>query len=147
MGRLFRISAIALLGCCLLGCASFKDHMKGLLGISTREVDAGRKTALTKTVDYDYATTYKMTLNVLNEIGSYVYAGNIGKHMVAIYRSQTDTTPVGIYFKAMSSATTQIEISSPSTFTKNEVAGKIFSAFEEKTKGDVPQGATPSQPK
>ena len=130
MGRLLRLSVVALLSFSLLGCANFKDHVKGFLGISTRELDAGRKAALTKTVDYDYATTYKMTLEVLKKIESYVYAGDISKHMVAVYRSGNDTTPVGIYFKAQSSSSTQIEVSSPSTFTKNEVAAKIFAAFE-----------------
>ncbi|MFA5116492.1 MAG: hypothetical protein WC486_04335 [Candidatus Omnitrophota bacterium] len=132
MGRLLRLSTIALLSFSLFGCAGFKEHMKGFMGISTREIDAGRQTAVTRTVDYDYGTTYKMTLEVLKYLGSYVYAGDINKHMLAVYRSEVDTTPVGVYFTAMSASTTKIEVSSPSTFTKNEVAQRIFAQFEKK---------------
>ncbi len=162
MDKLLRYVFIVLMGLSLAGCANFKEHMKGFMGISTREIEAGRKTAITRTVGYDYATAFKMVSNVLQQMESYVYAGDISKYMLAVYRSNTDTTPVGIYFKVMSSSSTQIEVSSPSSFTKAEVADKIFAAFG----GDVPHaaaansidasersaksggdGATPSQPK
>ncbi|MDD5655344.1 MAG: hypothetical protein WC478_04670 [Candidatus Omnitrophota bacterium] len=140
MGRLLALSAVVLLSFSLFGCSGFKEHMKGFMGISTREIEAGRQTAVTRTVDYDYGTTYKMTLEALKYLGSYVYAGDMNKHMLAVYRSETDTTPVGVYFTAMSASATRIEVSSPSTFTKNEVARRIFAQFEKKEgTAQVPQ--------
>ena len=50
---------------------------------------------------------------------------------IAIYLSSTDTTPVGIFFTEESKTSTLIEISSPSTYAKEEVANSIFTGIDE----------------
>jgi len=116
------------------GCASIKETAKGFAGISTKELEAGRKSAIVKQFDYDYFTSFTKALDALKNMGSYIYAQDIKKHMIAIYVSESDTTPVGIFFKEISATSTQIEVSSPSTFTKEIISQKLFQALSEKSR-------------
>jgi len=111
------------------GCATMRESAKGFLGVSTKALEDNRKSAIVKTVSLDYFTAYTKTTEVLKQIGSYVYAQGIDKHMIAIYVSDKDTTPVGIFFKEMGASSTQIEVSSPSTYAKESIAEKLFAAL------------------
>ena len=115
------------------GCASIKEALKGFAGVSTKELEAGRKSAIVKTFDCDYFTAFTKILDALKEMSAYIYTQDIKKHMIAIYVSQKDTTPVGIFFKEISAATTQVEVSSPSTFAKELISGKLFQALSPKS--------------
>ena len=115
------------------GCASIKEAAKGFAGISTKELEAGRKSAIVKTFDYDYFTAFTKTLDALKEMNAYIYTQDIKKHMIAIYVSESDTTPVGIFFKELSAASTQIEVSSPSTYSKEAISQKLFQALSPKS--------------
>jgi len=119
----------------LTGCASFKETVKGIAGVSTKALEEGRKDAIKKTFNYDYFTTYTKTLDILKDIGAYIYTQNVKKYMIAIYVSEKDTTPVGIFFKEIDAIHTQIEVSSPSLSAKGLVSVKLFSALEK----DLPQ--------
>jgi len=108
------------------GCASVRETAKGIAGISTKSLEEGRKNAVVKVFNYDYSTCYRLTLDALKKIGSYIYAQDIKKHLIAIYVSSEDTTPVGIFFKEIDEKNTQIEVSSPSTYSKELISGKIL---------------------
>jgi len=110
----------------LCGCASLSEGFKGLAGVSTKVLEDNRQSAIAKTFNYGYFECYTKTLDILNDIGAYIYAGNIKKHMLAIYVSETDTTPVGIFFKEISGTKTEIEVSSASTYAKELISKKIF---------------------
>lgn len=128
MGRLRRYGFIALLVYCVIGlwgCAAIIEGVKGIAGVSTRSLEKGRKDAVIKSFNYDYFTCYTKTWDILKQIGAHVYAQDIKKHMIAIYVSQEDTTPVGIFFKEIDASHTQVEVSSPSTYAKELIAGKI----------------------
>ena len=60
----------------------------------------------------------------------YVYANDPRKDLIAIYVSEEDTTPVGIFLKSIDANTTLIEISSPSTYAKETITKIVFSAFD-----------------
>jgi len=115
------------------GCASIKEALKGVAGVSTKELEAGRKSAIIKTFDYDYFTAFTKTLDALKEMSAYIYTQNIKKHMIAIYVSEQDTTPVGIFFKELSATSTQVEVSSPSTYSKEAISQKLFQALSPKS--------------
>lgn len=117
----------------MTGCQSLKEKFKGFLGISTKELEAERKSAIIKTFDYGYFAAFTKTLDALKEMSAYIYAQNIKKHMIAIYVSESDTTPVGIFFKEINAASTQIEVSSPGIFTKEAISQKLFKALSEKS--------------
>lgn len=121
--------------CCLLfanlmGCAMLKETAKGFAGLSTKELEKGRKDAIKKTFNYDFDTCYDKVKDTLNRIGSYIYAKDAKKQMIAIYVSESDTTPVGIFFKKIDTTNTQIEVSSPSTYAKEFIATRVFPALE-----------------
>jgi hypothetical protein len=122
---------VLILAFLLCGCAAVKETAKGLAGISTRELEKGRKNAIVKTFNYDYFSCYTKTLDVLQDIGAYVYAKDIKKHLIAVYVSGEDTTPVGFFFKEIDANNTQVEVSSPSSYAKESVAIKVFSSLEE----------------
>lgn len=116
----------------LIGCATVEDGARGILGVSTNAVEQNRKEAIKKAFNYDYNTCYTETLKALKGMGAYIYAKNTKKQMVAIYVSETDTTEVGIFFKKIGPANTEVEVSSRSTYAKEFISEKIFSFLEKK---------------
>lgn len=118
----------------LSGCACVKEAARGFAGISTKALEEARKNAQVKTFRQDYFSCYTKVLDILQQIGSHVYSQNIKKHMIAIYVSGEDTTAVGIFFKEIDKNSTQVEVSSPSTFAKEMISLKVFSALESPAK-------------
>ncbi|MBI4707488.1 MAG: hypothetical protein HY761_06150 [Candidatus Omnitrophica bacterium] len=128
-----KIMVIGLLGCWVIGlcgCASMKETAKGIAGISTKVLEENRQYALFKIFDYDYNTCYNKVKDILKENGCYIYAEEPKKQLIAFYVSETDTTPVGIFFNELSSRKTQVEIVSQSTYSKESIAKIIFSGLE-----------------
>lgn len=116
----------------MLGCARIKETTKCFFGISTRSLEKARKDAVSKMFDYDYFTAYTKALDALGGMKAYIYAKNIKKHMIAIYVSEEDTTPVGIFFKEAGKDITQIEVSSPSSYARDAISAKLFAALAPK---------------
>ncbi len=116
----------------LLGCATIIEGTKGFMGISTRSLEKARKDAIIKTFNYDYFTCYTKTLDILKSMQAYIYTQSIKKHMIAIYVSEQDTTPVGLFFKEIDATNTQVEVSSLSTYAKEFISGKVFSVLDKK---------------
>jgi len=112
----------------LLGCAALKESGRWLVGVSTKDIESSRKGALIRSFNYGYNACYDKARKILLDIGAYIYAKN--KDMIAIYVSEEDTTPVGLFFKKIDAQRTQIEVSSPSTYAKELISGKVFSALE-----------------
>jgi hypothetical protein len=126
--------AVVLMVLFLAGCVCFHEGMKGVAGVSTKVLVDARKDALAKTFDYDYTTSNAKVLEVLDEVKAYIYAKDAFDHLIAVYVSDKDTTPVGIFLKTVEANKTQIEVSSPSTYAKEWMASKIFTAFDESLK-------------
>lgn len=118
----------------LAGCATVTEGAKGFAGVSTKTLEDSRKDAITKTFNHDYFTCYTKTSDILKRIGAYIYAQDVKKHMFAIYVSGQDTTPVGIFFKEMDAAHTQIEVASPSIHAREFIAARLFAALEKEQK-------------
>ncbi|MDD5409052.1 MAG: hypothetical protein PHC71_03045 [Candidatus Omnitrophica bacterium] len=142
--------------CCLSsvvlsGCTTIKEAAKGFAGVSTRILEEGRKEALKKSFALDYDSCYAKVKDILKEGGKeeegkpYVYAEDAQKKMLAVYLSETDTTPVGIFFSQEQKGATMIEISSPSIYAKEYIAAKVFGGIDallkpkEEKKADVKQ--------
>lgn len=120
----------AFLICNLPGCATIEETAKGVAGLSTKTLEDGRKDAITKTFDYDYFTCYAKTRDTLKRINAHPYAHGIKRHMIAVYVSEEDTTPVGLFFKEIDAARTRIEVSSPSLYAKELISKRVFSGLE-----------------
>ena len=126
----------------LLGCATVKEVGKGFIGVSTEVLESKRKDSLKKSFALDYNSCYKGVKELLKgeeiqkdkeiqvESGSYIYAEDANKKMIALYLSQTDTTVVGIFFTEETKSKTLIEVSSPSAYAKELIAKKIFTGLD-----------------
>ncbi|MCM8792024.1 MAG: hypothetical protein NC826_02605 [Candidatus Omnitrophica bacterium] len=116
MRRLFVCIGV---GFILLGCAGTKEEIKGFLGISTKILEDKRSEAKILILDCDYFTAYHKVMDKLKENGGFVYRKT--DDLIAFYVSDKDTTPVGIFFKEVDRQKTMIEISSPSSKTKENI--------------------------
>jgi len=114
----------------LMGCATIEEGARAIAGVSTRAVEKGRKTAIGKTVNQDYFTCYTKILEMLKQTDAYVYSRDVKKKMIAFYVSQSNTTPVGVFFKEIDAKNTQIEVSSPSTYAKEYFSAKVFKELQ-----------------
>jgi hypothetical protein len=114
----------------LVGCASIIEGAKGIAGVSTKVLEDNRKSAITKTFNCDYFTCYTTTLDIVKRIEAYIYVQDIKKHMIAIYVSSEDTTPVGLFFKEIDKNNTQVEVSSPSTYAREFISEKAFPVLD-----------------
>jgi hypothetical protein len=116
----------------LAGCQTLREAGRGFLGISTRSLEKTRKDAITKSFNYDYPSCYAKTQEILKRMEAYTYAQSIKKRMIAVYVSEWDTTPVGIFFKEIDANNTQVEVSSLSTYAKEFISRGVFSALDKK---------------
>lgn len=108
------------------GCAGMKEAAKGIIGVSIKELDRNRPAAIKEVFNCEYKICYNETMGIIKEIGAYIYAIDVSNNLVAVYVSREDTTPVGLFFKKLAAAKTQIEVSSPSTYAKELIAKNIF---------------------
>lgn len=122
----------------LSGCATIKEVGKGVAGVSTQVLEDKRKDALKKSFAFNYNDCYDRVKEILKGtdngegLGPYIYSADAKKKMIAIYLSPEDTTPVGIFFTEESKGSTLIEVSSPSTYAKEEIADIIFSRLNKR---------------
>ncbi|MDP2928359.1 MAG: hypothetical protein Q8N80_06150 [Candidatus Omnitrophota bacterium] len=139
--RFFLLAICCLLSAVLSGCATVKEMGKGFIGVSTQVLEEKRKDALKKSFVLDYDGCYVKVKEILKgnvkEKESPVYAEDAKKKMIAVYLTQIDTTPVGIFFTEEPGGNTLIEISSPSIYAKEEIANRIFTGIDELIKPKV----------
>ena len=122
------------------GCESFKETTRGILGTSTKVLEQGRDTALSKSFELDYEKAYHKVKAALAGMGAYVYRDDKAVRMIAVYVSTVDTTPVGIFFTSEDDRHTRVEVSSPSTFAREMLAHRLFNRLAEKD--DAVSGST-----
>ena len=119
---------IVLLSICvfLSGCATPGETLKEFLGNSTKALEECRKDAAVKIFDYDYDTCYKKTEAILKKMLKVsIYAQD--KHLIAFYYIDPNTTPVGVFFKEIDPAHTEVEVASEDPDAKEWVAKNVFS--------------------
>ena len=92
----------------LAGCARVSEAAKAFAGVSTKILEDKRSAALKKAFPFDYNTCYKRTKRILLRRNAYIYKEDKHKKLLAIYISETDTTPVGLFFTQISASNTQI---------------------------------------
>jgi hypothetical protein len=114
----------------IYGCCGIAETVRGAAGVSTKILEDGRKEALAREVNCGYQICYEKVKAALKLDGSYIYAGSLKKHMFALYISEEDTTPVGVFFSEIGALNTRVEVSSPSTYAKELILARITSALE-----------------
>ncbi len=120
----------------LSGCAFVSEKIKRIEGVSIAPLEDARGRAAVKTINYDYFSCYTRSLDILKNAGSYVYAKGLKKDLIAIYVSELDTTPVGLFFTEKGKDSTQLEIASPSDYARDLISKKVFEELEKQAKVD-----------
>ena len=129
--RYVLVTICLLLSAILFGCATIKEAAKGFAGVSTKILEEKRKEAIKESFAIDYSSCYAKVKDILREKDkeSPVYAEDAQKKMIGVYFSETDTTPVGVFFTEEAKGSTMVEISSPSTYAKEYIANRVFSGI------------------
>jgi hypothetical protein len=122
------------------GCAGTKEVCKGFLGVSTKVLEDGRKDALKKEIGYDLITCHNRIRSILKEGGAYIYADDLSKDMLALYVSEEDTTPVGVFLTEQSKTVTLVEVTSPSTYGKEKISKLLFDTLTKELKPKTMKG-------
>jgi hypothetical protein len=138
----FPLTAIGILGLAICaGCAGLKEAGKGFIGVSTKVLEDERVNSLKQSFALDHNRCYARVKEVLNQKiiqednqeaeKPYIYAQDSQQKMIALYLSAVDTTPVGIFFTVQADGATLVEVSSPSLYAQEEIAGRIFAGLHE----------------
>ena len=117
---------VLLSAACLLGCASLKEAGKCFLGVSTKVLEDNLCSAIAKSFNLGYQDSFLKSVAALGKIGSYIYRKDVKGQMIALCVSAEDTTAVGVFFKSVDSANTEVAISSPSSYAKELIAKRLF---------------------
>ncbi len=134
---------LCLLLCAVLsGCSTVKEAARGFAGTSTRILEDKRGEAVRKSFAIGKDKCYVLVKEMLNKKGeeSYIYAEDAQKGLIAIYVSETDTTPVGIFLSADGTGHTLVEVCGPSTYAKELISERLFkgiAAAVKTTEGSV----------
>ena len=111
------------------GCVTPKEACKGFLGVSTKVLEEGRNDSIKKEFNFDLVTCHNKVRMILKETGSYIYCDDLSKDLIAVYVSQEDTTPVGLFLTEVNKGVTLIEVSSPSVYGKEKISKTVFNAL------------------
>lgn len=114
------------------GCMASEEYARKVLGVSTEDLEVRRSTGIKKNFDMDFDSCFERAQEVLKDIDAYIYARQKWNELIAIYRTEKDTTPVGVFFSAVSGKVTEVEVVSPSSFIAEEVSQKLFLGLEGK---------------
>ncbi len=127
---MIRCPAVKVLGSLFLfmfvaGCAGIKETVKNVAGVSTKCLEKGRADSVKKTYDLGYEKCRQEVEAVLAEVKAYIYGRDKNGGMIAFYMTESDTTPVGIFFSTGDGNKTTVEVSSPSRYSKEFISDKI----------------------
>lgn len=126
--------------CFLSGCSGLKEAARGFAGVSTKILEDKREKAISKDFSGDPAVIHDKIIDILKKEGAYIYRDDLKRNLIALYVSESDTTPVGVFLTEVDKNNTRIEVSSPSTYGKEVIADIIFSSLNGVRKSKVKKG-------
>ena len=125
--------------CLLGGCSGLKEATRGFAGVSTKVLEDARPEAIKKDFSGNLEEIHGKITEILKKEGSYVYKDDLTRNFIALYLSEEDTTPVGIFLTEVDNKI-RIEVSSPSTYGKEFIANIVFSSLAGTRKAGVKKG-------
>jgi len=115
----------------LTGCSGLKEATKGFLGVSTKELENGRKDSLKKDFSGSFEYVHKKIKDALRANNAYIYKDAKSLDFIALYISEKDTTPAGIFLTKIEENKIRVEVSSPSTYAKELIYKIVLNALQE----------------
>ena len=100
------------------------------MGVSTKILEDTRKDALMKDFNISFETVHSVIKDALKENKSYIYREDASAGLIAVYLSESDTTPVGVFVSSLDKDNARVEVSSPSTYGKETIAKIVFDALK-----------------
>jgi hypothetical protein len=126
------LCALSIVSICGCSTSALKESWRGFAGTSTAALTQNRPSAACHKFNCSLEECEPKLAEVLAELKNYVYAREPG--LTAVYVSENDTTPVGIFVSRTPSGTTKVEVSSPSSFSRDAEARRLFALLERKLK-------------
>ena len=111
---------------------------KQIMGVSIKSLKEEQPGGESKVFNYDYNFCYEKTLEVLKEMGVYVFQKNKEEHYIIamnfdkIFKKCIDTTEVGIFFEEMENKRTKIDITCSNLNLVKFASEEIFSRLKKK---------------
>ncbi|MEA3485378.1 MAG: hypothetical protein U9R03_01580 [Candidatus Aerophobetes bacterium] len=111
---------------------------KQIIGISTKSLEKEQPGGESKVFDCNYNFCYEETLEVLKEMGVYVFLENKKEHSIIamnfdkIFKKCINTTEVGIFFKEMENEQTKIDVTCANPNLVKFASEEIFSRLKKK---------------
>ncbi len=115
------------------GCVGLHETCRGIAGTSVKILEDKRPEAIARVFESDVNTVSGKIDKALEKMHAYIYARENDGQLVAVYVSESDTTPVGIFITREGGGT-RVEVSSPSGYAKETVAQNIFAELDAKPK-------------
>ncbi len=139
---------VAVISLCVAsaGCAGLKEAVHGIAGTSTKVLEEGRSQAIAATIPEGSSSCFTRSEALLKEMGAYIYRADSRSAMIAVYVSETDTTPVGVFFTPLGNDRTEVQVTSPSSTAKQSISQKLFAGLTQpahEPKQGEPGGAQP----
>ena len=120
-----KVLAILVMAILINGCATPREMGRVILGISTKDIEDSRKDAVAKVFNEDLKTCYARMEDILKKIPRVsIYDKN--DHMIAVYYIHPNDTPIGLFFTQLDPAQTKVEVSSPSSTARDDIAKIVF---------------------
>ena len=116
----------------IYGCAGVKEAARGFAGISTKALEESRPDAIKKSYNMNFYAAHRKVKEVLKKAGSFIYRDDPKADLIAVYLSEKDTTPVGVFFTEMGKDIILVEVSSPSTYGKETISKYVFGYLDGK---------------
>ena len=126
---------------CLVGCVQLRETSKLVLGTSTKALEEGRSSAISKT----YACCYEDCFDAVLSLGRNeeseplcekkyfdVFSKKRNKEYIVVMgiAGNVDTTEVGIFFTRRGLKKVDVEISSRSSSAKRKIAKAVFKELD-----------------
>jgi len=111
---------------------------KQIMGVSIKSLKEEQVERESKVFNYEYNFCYEKTLEVLKEMGVYVFRENKKKHFIVamnfdkIFKKCIDTTEVGIFFKEIENKQTKIDVTCGNLNLVKFASEEIFSRLKKK---------------
>jgi hypothetical protein len=119
------------------GCSTFKDISKNTMGVSMRDLEAGKADSIYQVYSCDMGACFDAVADIARKNQYYVFMKDEIRGFIVLMNIPgcVDTTEVGVFFTELPNRQgVKLELSSRSSPAKRTVAKVLFSALNDQFK-------------